>query len=104
MTIAQEEIFGPLLSIIPYDSVDEAVAIANGTPYGLAAYVQSADQDKARAVARRLNGGQVHLNYPPADFHAPFGGYKRSGNGREWGEAGLREYLETKAMIGFGAA
>lgn len=104
MTIAQEEIFGPVLSIIPYDSVDEAVAIANGTPYGLAAYVQSADQDKARAVARRLNGGQVHLNYPPADFHAPFGGYKRSGNGREWGEAGLREYLETKAMIGFGAA
>lgn len=104
MTIAQEEIFGPVLSIIPYDSVDEAVAIANGTPYGLAAYVQSADQEKARRVARRLNGGQVHLNYPPADFHAPFGGYKRSGNGREWGEAGLREYLETKAMIGFGAA
>jgi aldehyde dehydrogenase (NAD+) len=103
MTIAQEEIFGPVLSIIPYQSEDEAVAIANGTFYGLAAYVQSADRERARAIARRLNGGQVHINYPPADFGAPFGGFGRSGNGREWGEAGLREYLETKAMIGYGA-
>lgn len=104
MTIAQEEIFGPVLSIIPYDTDDEAVAIANGTLYGLAAYVQSGDAERARAIARRLNGGQVHINYPPADFGAPFGGFRRSGNGREWGEAGLREYLETKAMIGYGAA
>jgi aldehyde dehydrogenase (NAD+) len=104
MRIAQEEIFGPVLSIIPYDGEDDAVAIANGTPYGLAAYVQSRDPDRARRVARQLNGGQVHINYPPVDFRAPFGGYRRSGNGREWGEAGLREYLEVKAMIGFNAA
>lgn len=103
MTIAREEIFGPVLSIMPYASEEEAVAIANGTFYGLAAYVQSADRERARAIARRLNGGQVHINYPPADFGAPFGGFRRSGNGREWGEAGLREYLETKAMIGYGA-
>lgn len=102
MTIAREEIFGPVLSIMPYASEEEAVAIANGTFYGLAAYVQSADRERARAIARRLNGGQVHINYPPADFGAPFGGFRRSGNGREWGEAGLREYLETKAMIGYG--
>lgn len=102
MTIAQEEIFGPVLSIIPYETEDEAVAIANGTFYGLAAYVQSSDKERARALARRLNGGQVHINYPPVDFGAPFGGFRRSGNGREWGEAGLREYLETKAMIGYG--
>ncbi|MES1941746.1 aldehyde dehydrogenase [Salinisphaera sp. T5B8] len=103
MTIAREEIFGPVLSIIGYDSEDEAVAIANGTAYGLAAYVQSTDIERARHMARRLNGGQVHINYPPADFKAPFGGYRHSGNGREWGEAGLYEYLETKAMIGYGS-
>ncbi|WP_233831339.1 aldehyde dehydrogenase family protein [Paraburkholderia sp. ZP32-5] len=102
MTIAREEIFGPVLSMIPYDSEDEAIAIANGTDYGLAAYVQSADVARARKVGRALRAGGVHLNYPPTDFHAPFGGYKRSGNGREWGEAGLREYLETKAMVGYG--
>ncbi len=102
MTIAREEIFGPVLSILAYDSEDDAVAIANGSRYGLAAYVQGRDRDRARAVARRLVGGQVHINYPPPDVHAPFGGYRQSGNGREWGEAGLQEYLETKAMIGFG--
>jgi aldehyde dehydrogenase (NAD+) len=102
MTIAQEEIFGPVLSLIPYDTEAEAIAIANGTHYGLAAYVQSADQDRARKVARLLQAGSVHLNYPPADFAAPFGGYKRSGNGREWGEFGLREYLEVKSMVGYG--
>lgn len=102
MTIARQEIFGPVLSIIAYDSEDEAVEIANGTAYGLAAYVQSGNIERARAMARRLNGGQVHINYPPADFKAPFGGYRQSGNGREWGEAGLYEYLETKAMIGYG--
>lgn len=104
MTIAQEEIFGPVLSVLAYDDEEQAIALANGSRYGLAAYVQSADAERARRVARRLRGGQVHLNYPPADFHAPFGGYGQSGNGREWGEAGLREYLETKAMIGFRAA
>lgn len=103
MTIAQEEIFGPVLSILAYDTEDDAVAIANDTAYGLAAYVQCRDLERARRIARRLNGGQVHINYPAVDFHAPFGGYRHSGNGREWGEAGLREYLETKAMIGFNA-
>lgn len=103
MTIAQEEIFGPVLSMIAYDSEAEAIAIANGTHYGLAAYVQSADQQRARDIARQLQAGTVHLNYPPADFAAPFGGVKRSGNGREWGEYGLREYLEVKSMVGYGA-
>lgn len=102
MTIAREEIFGPVLSILAYDTEEEAIAIANGTEYGLAAYVQSGDIERARKVGRALRAGGVHLNYPPADFHAPFGGYKRSGNGREWGEAGLREYLETKSMVGYG--
>ncbi|SEJ44438.1 aldehyde dehydrogenase family protein [Paraburkholderia diazotrophica] len=102
MTIAREEIFGPVLSMIAYDSEDEAIAIANGTDYGLAAYVQSGDVARARKVGRALRAGGVHLNYPPADFNAPFGGYKRSGNGREWGEGGLREYLETKALVGYG--
>ncbi|MHC8287296.1 aldehyde dehydrogenase family protein [Pseudomonas sp. XS1P51] len=101
MTIAQEEIFGPVLSMIAYDTEAEAIAIANGTNYGLAAYVQSADLARARQVARALQAGSVHLNYPPADFAAPFGGYKQSGNGREWGEYGLREYLEVKAMVGY---
>lgn len=103
MTIAQEEIFGPVLSMIAYDSEAEAIAIANGTHYGLAAYVQSADQQRARDVARQLQAGTVNLNYPPADFAAPFGGVKRSGNGREWGEYGLREYLEVKSLVGYGA-
>ncbi|WP_341523478.1 aldehyde dehydrogenase family protein [Pseudomonas sp. G.S.17] len=102
MSIAQEEIFGPVLSMIAYDSEAQAIEIANDTPYGLAAYVQSADQDRARDVARALQAGSVHLNYPPADFAAPFGGYKRSGNGREWGEFGLREYLEVKSLVGYG--
>jgi aldehyde dehydrogenase (NAD+) len=103
MTIAHEEIFGPVLSMIPYDTEEQAIGIANGTDYGLAAYVQSADVARARRVGRALRAGGVHLNYPPTDFGAPFGGYKRSGNGREWGEAGLREYLETKALVGYGA-
>ena len=101
MTIAREEIFGPVLSILSYEDEEEAVALANSSDYGLAAYVQSASQERAQAVARRLVGGQVHINYPPADFHAPFGGFRQSGNGREWGEAGLHEYLEVKAMIGY---
>jgi len=102
MTIAREEIFGPVLCIMAYDTDDHAVSIANGTEYGLAAYVQSTDRERARRIARQLKAGGVHLNYPPTDFGAAFGGYKRSGNGREWGEAGLREYLETKSMVGYG--
>jgi len=101
MTIAQEEIFGPVLSIIPYDSVDEAVEIANDTVYGLGAHVQGADIEAARAVAARLRCGQVHINHPAWDPNAPFGGYKRSGNGREYGIEGLEEYLETKAIVGY---
>lgn len=100
MTIAREEIFGPVLSIIPYDSVDEAVAIANDTEYGLAAHIQGQDRALLRQVAARLRCGQVHINHPPWTPHAPFGGYKRSGNGREYGIEGLEEYLETKAVLG----
>ncbi|MFG6433040.1 aldehyde dehydrogenase family protein [Roseateles sp. LYH14W] len=101
MRIAQEEIFGPVLAIIPYDSVDEAVAIANNTVYGLGAHVQSRDLAAARAVAARIRSGQVHINHPAWSPHAPFGGYKRSGNGREYGVEGLQEYLETKAILGY---
>jgi aldehyde dehydrogenase (NAD+) len=104
MTIAREEIFGPVLSIIPYETEEEAIEIANGTRYGLAAYVQSKSQERARNVARQLAAGGVHINYPAADFGAPFGGYKQSGNGREWGEYGMVEYLEVKSMVGFGTS
>ena len=99
MTIAREEIFGPVLSILPYESLDEAVAIANDTPYGLSGYVYGADKESAVAVAKRLRTGNVHINGARANFMAPFGGYKQSGNGREWGELGLVEFLETKAVI-----
>jgi aldehyde dehydrogenase (NAD+) len=102
MTIAREEIFGPVLTILAYDSLDEAVRIANDTEYGLAAYVAGADLEKARSVARRLRSGWVVIN-DGFDFNAPFGGYKKSGNGREWGEFGLHEYLETKAILGYAA-
>jgi len=101
MQIAQEEIFGPVLALIPYDSVDEAVEIANDTVYGLGAHVQGQDLASARAVAARIRSGQVHINYPAWNPQAPFGGYKRSGNGREYGIEGLEEYLETKAVLGF---
>jgi aldehyde dehydrogenase (NAD+) len=104
MRIAQEEIFGPVLAILAYDSVDEAVAIANGTVYGLGAHVQGQDLAAARAVAARIRSGQVHINYPAWSPHAPFGGYKRSGNGREYGIEGLEEYLETKAILGWQSA
>ncbi|EGD01408.1 aldehyde dehydrogenase, partial [Burkholderia sp. TJI49] len=101
MTIAQQEIFGPVLAILPYDSVDEAVAIANDTVYGLGAHVQGADKERARAVAARIRSGQVHLNYPAWDPQAPFGGYKQSGNGREYGIEGMEEYMEVKSILGF---
>lgn len=104
MTIAQEEIFGPVLAIIGYDDEAEAVKIANDSPFGLAAYVSSGDADRARNVARALNAGMVHINMAVADPFAPFGGTKQSGNGREWGEAGLEEYLEVKSVMGWNAA
>jgi len=101
MRIAHEEIFGPVLSIIPYDTVDEAIEIANDTVYGLGAHVQGTDIETVRTVAGQIRSGQVHLNYPDWDPNAPFGGYKRSGNGREYGLEGMEEYLETKAVLGF---
>ena len=100
MRIAREEIFGPVLSILGYDDEDEAVAIANDTPYGLAAYVQSADVQRARRVAARLHAGQVRINAAGEDPMAPFGGYKQSGNGREGGVFGFAGYLEIKAVLG----
>lgn len=103
MRIAREEIFGPVLSIMGYDSVEQAVDIANSTEYGLAGYVQGKDLDCVHEVARKLQAGTIHINYPAPDFGAAFGGYKQSGNGREWGKAGLLEYLELKSMIGFQA-
>jgi aldehyde dehydrogenase (NAD+) len=101
MRIAREEIFGPVLSILSYRDEDEGVAIANDTVYGLGAHVQSGDLERARRVASRIRAGQVHINYPAWDGHAPFGGYKRSGNGREYGVFGLEEFLETKAIVGY---
>ncbi|MCC5862470.1 MAG: aldehyde dehydrogenase family protein [Gammaproteobacteria bacterium] len=103
MTIAREEIFGPVLCILPYADVDEAVRIANDTVYGLSAYVSGGDLDAARRVAARLRAGNVHINGAGMDLMAPFGGYKQSGNGREWGEYGLEEFLEVKAMLGYAA-
>ncbi len=102
MAIAREEIFGPVLTILGYDGVDQAVDIANDTEYGLAGYVAGQDIEQCRSVARRLRAGSVGIN-GGFDFAAPFGGYKRSGNGREWGEFGFHEYLETKAIMGYGA-
>ena len=101
MTVAREEIFGPVLTILGYDTVDEAVAIANDTPYGLAAYVSGTDPEATRKVASRLRAGQVNLNSAGPDLMAPFGGYKQSGNGREWGEHAFGEFLEVKAVLGY---
>lgn len=102
-TIAREEVFGPVLCIIPYADEDEALRIANDTDYGLAAYVSSSSMETARRVAMQLEAGMVYINEAAGDVHAPFGGYKQSGNGREWGLWGLREFLETKAVIGWHA-
>ncbi len=101
MTIAREEIFGPVLAMIPFKDIDDAIAIANDTPYGLAAYVQTKDMDKAHYVARRLRAGMVSLNGASQAYDAPFGGYKQSGNGREWGGFGLHDYLEYKSINGY---
>ena len=101
MRIAREEIFGPVLSIMPYSDETEAIEIANDTVYGLGAHLQSGDPERARRFASYIRAGQVHINYPAWDGKAAFGGYKRSGNGREYGVYGLEEYLETKAIIGY---
>jgi aldehyde dehydrogenase (NAD+) len=99
MTIAREEIFGPVLCMLGYDDIDHAIEIANDTDYGLAGYVSGADHDKARTIARRIRAGWVTINHA-FDMNAPFGGYKGSGNGREWSEFGFHEYLETKSVLG----
>jgi acyl-CoA reductase-like NAD-dependent aldehyde dehydrogenase len=102
MTISREEIFGPVLSIISYKDEEDAIRIANDSIYGLSGYVSSADLGRARAVARRLRTGNVHLNGAQLDLAGPFGGYKQSGLGREWGAFGIEEFLEVKAIIGYG--
>jgi aldehyde dehydrogenase (NAD+) len=99
MTIAREEIFGPVLTILPYDTEAQAIDIANDTPYGLSGYVQSGSVDHAVEVAAQIRTGNVHINGSGPDFGAPFGGYKQSGNGREWGVLGFEEFLETKAVF-----
>ena len=100
MTIARDEIFGPVLCILPYETEEQAIAIANDTPYGLAAYVWSGDLARARKVGSRIRAGQVVLNGVRGDMHTPFGGFKKSGNGREWGVYGLKDFLEVKALTG----
>jgi aldehyde dehydrogenase (NAD+) len=104
MTIAREEIFGPVLSILPYKDEAEAIRLANDTVYGLAAYVQSSDRDHANRVAAEMRAGNVFVNYPAGDTAAPFGGYKQSGNGREYGKWALDDFTEIKAVIGYQAA
>jgi aldehyde dehydrogenase (NAD+) len=101
MTIAREEIFGPVLCMIPYEDENDAVRIANDTLYGLSGFVSSGDLEHARRVAKRIRSGNVHINNARVDFGGCFGGYKQSGNGREWGEAGLEEFLELKAVFGY---
>ncbi|HUO35779.1 MAG TPA: aldehyde dehydrogenase family protein [Candidatus Acidoferrum sp.] len=101
MTIAREEIFGPVLCIIAYKDEKEAVRIANDTPYGLSGFVTSGDPERARRVAKRIRAGNIHINGARVDFAGCFGGYKQSGNGREWGKAGIEEYLEQKAIFGY---
>ncbi len=102
MTIAREEIFGPVLSILPYDSEEQAIAIANDTVYGLAAYVQTENLEHGRDVARQLRAGQVKINAPAWDTFAPFGGYKQSGNGREYADWGIHDFVEVKGVLGYG--
>jgi aldehyde dehydrogenase (NAD+) len=103
MTIAREEIFGPVLAMIPYDTEEEAIRVANDTPYGLAGYVQGNNLEKTRAVAARIRAGNIHINGADGGFGVPFGGFKQSGNGREWGAHGFTDFLEIKAVDGFAA-
>jgi aldehyde dehydrogenase (NAD+) len=104
MRIAREEIFGPVLSILKYRSDDEVVAEANNTVYGLASYIQSGNPKRAQAMAKKMRSGNVYINYAGGDMGAPFGGYKQSGNGREWGKWGLEEFLEIKGIVGYETA
>ena len=101
MTIAREEIFGPVLAMIPFDSEDDAIAIANDTPYGLSGYVQTQDKVKAQRVARRIRAGMVQINGADRPYGSPFGGCKASGLGREGGKWGLEDFLEVKAISGW---
>jgi aldehyde dehydrogenase (NAD+) len=101
MRIEKEEIFGPVLSLVGYDDDEDAIRIANDSPYGLAAYIASGNMDRARKMARRLRVGNVHINYPAWDTFSPFGGFKQSGNGREYGEFGLDDFLEIKGIVGY---
>ena len=103
MRVFQEEIFGPVLVLTPFRDEAHAVELANATEYGLSGYVQSADVERARRVASRMRTGMVHLNGAPTDASAPFGGYRKSGNGREWGEFGLHDFIEIKVINGFSA-
>ena len=103
MTIAREEIFGPVLAMIPYDTEEEAIRVANDTPYGLSGYVQSDNIDHAREVAAKIRAGNIHINGADGGFDVPFGGYKQSGNGREWGAHGFTDFLEIKAVKGYGS-
>jgi aldehyde dehydrogenase (NAD+) len=98
MTIAQEEIFGPVLTMIPFDTEEQAIEIANDTPYGLAAYFSTTSEERAARVARRLRAGMISVNSASQNYTAPFGGYKQSGNGREWGEFGFDDFLEIKGI------
>jgi len=104
MQIAREEIFGPVLCILPYDNEDDAVRIANESPYGLAGFVRAGSLERARGIAKKIRAGNVHINGARVDFGSCFGGYKQSGNGREWGEAGIEEFLELKALLGYAEA
>ena len=101
MDIAREEIFGPVLCILGYDTVEEALAIGEDTEYGLAGYVQSRDLEKARAVAREFRAGYISINNAGLDLNVPFGGYKHSGNGREFGDYAFGEFLEVKSILGW---
>jgi aldehyde dehydrogenase (NAD+) len=103
MTIAREEIFGPVLCVMAYSDVEEAIHIANDTPYGLGGYVYAPDVAKGMEVGKRLRAGRIFYNGTPSNLTAPMGGYKQSGNGREVGVFGIEEYLEVKAMMGFDA-
>ncbi|MFD0852763.1 aldehyde dehydrogenase family protein, partial [Actinomadura adrarensis] len=100
MTIAREEIFGPVLVLIGYEDDEDAVRIANDTNYGLSGYI-SGGEERAKKIARRIRTGDIHLNGAGPDFNAPFGGYRQSGNGREWGVEGFEEFLETKSLLGY---
>jgi aldehyde dehydrogenase (NAD+) len=100
MTIIREEIFGPVLALMPFDSEEEAIALANDTPYGLAAYIQTGDKERARRVAARLRAGMIQVNGASRAAGSPFGGYKQSGVGREGGFWGIEEFLEIKTISG----